>query len=71
MGLPVSLWGAAYSLGNILGYLGIPIGPLWSRTQLYVTKSWYWKLHMVTRNPNGDCVSLIIWRLHHDCLYIF
>lgn len=47
----ISLWRATYSLdNNSLGWLGIPIGPLWPAIQLDATQSPYWKLHLVTRD---------------------
>lgn len=30
--------------------MGLCIGPLWPTTQLIITQSWYWKLHLVTRD---------------------
>ena len=54
--LSIRLWKATcvYSvcmccLGNNLGYLEIPLEPLWPTTQLDVTQSWYRKRHLVTR----------------------
>lgn len=47
----MSCIGVASSNGLLLGYLEVPrrLRPLWPTTQLQVTHSWYWKLHLVTR----------------------
>lgn len=56
-GLAISLWRAAYSLGNSLGCLEVSMGPLWHTTQLEVTHSWYSELHLVTREVQlGRCL---------------
>lgn len=42
-GLAVILWRDNLYLDNSFDYLGIPVGPFWSTTQLDVTQIWYWK----------------------------
>jgi hypothetical protein len=73
-GLAVSLWKETYSLGNFLGRLGIPMGPLWPKTQLNVTQFWYWKVHLVARDDQlGLCLSyyLVISLRLPSSVYIF
>ena len=62
-GLAVSLWRATHPIGSSLGCLEISTGSLWPATQLDVTQSWYWKLHLMTRDGQLG-LHLIIWRLH-------
>lgn len=50
---------AFYSFGKSLGCLGISKGPLRSPSQLYVTQSQYWQLHLLTRDW-----QLRLWLLH-------
>lgn len=41
---------ATCNLGNSVDCLGISMGILWSKIQLDITHSWYWKLRLVTRD---------------------
>jgi hypothetical protein len=55
-------------LCNSLSCLGISVHPFLWTTQLDVTQSWYWKLHLVTRDVH--LVFFLPSRFHLDCLNI-
>ena len=57
--LAVSWWRAIQSLGNSLS-LRISMGPFPPKIQLDITQSWYWQLHLVTRDGQLDSISLFI-----------
>lgn len=65
------LWRATYCLGNSLGCLGVPMGPLWTTIQLDVTQSCYWKLHSVTRDGQLELCLPYYFIFHLGCFRVY
>lgn len=64
------LWRATYCLGNSLGSLRVPMGPLWTTIQLDVTQSCYWKLHSVTRDGQLELCLPYYFIFHLGCFRV-